>query len=94
MNAQVPSWPEAADPQGQRRVAFEPMREADLDAVHEVEKTAYAHPWSRRHFSDSLASAHPSVMLLADPRDGEALLPRRSDGRVLLGYIVAMPGVD
>jgi ribosomal-protein-alanine N-acetyltransferase len=94
MNAAVSSWPEAADRQGLRRVAFEAMTEADLDVVHDVEKTAYAHPWSRRHFADSLASAHPAVMLLAEPLPGEVALPRRADGRVLLGYLVAMPGVD
>ena len=74
MTVLLTSWPAATDPHGCRRVAFEPMTEADLDLVHEVEKTAYAHPWSRRHFADSLAGGHPSVMLL--------------------GYLVAMPGVD
>lgn len=88
------AWPDATGRHGQRRVAFEPMTEADLDAVHEVEKRAYAHPWSRRHFADSLASGYPAVMLLAEALPGEMSLPARADGRVLLGYLVAMPGVD
>jgi [ribosomal protein S18]-alanine N-acetyltransferase len=95
MSAVAVAWPlTMADPQGQRRLAFEPMGEADLDAVHEVEKMAYAHPWSRRHFADSLASGYPGVMLLAEPLPGEVALPQRPDGRVLLGYLVAMTGVD
>lgn len=95
MSAVATPWPAAsADPHGQRRVAFEPMTGADLDTVHEIEKTAYAHPWSRRHFADSLASGHPAMMLLAEALPGEAVLPRRDDGRVLLGYLVAMTGVD
>lgn len=77
-----------------RRVNFADMTEADLDAVHEVEKTAYAHPWSRRHFADSLASGYRAVMLLGEPRPGEWPHPPRADGHVLLGYLVAMPGVD
>ena len=88
-------WPQAiTDPQGGRRVAFEPMTEADLDAVCEVEKLAYAHPWSRRHFADSLASGYPAVMLLGEARPGEVVYPPRADGRLLLGYLVAMSGVD
>ena len=87
-------WPEAADRQGQRRVAFVGMTEADLESVCEVEKTAYAHPWSRRHFADSLSSGYPAVMLLGEARPGETPWPARADGRVLLGYLVAMRGVD
>jgi ribosomal-protein-alanine N-acetyltransferase len=78
----------------QRRIAFVPMTEADLDAVVEVEKTAYTHPWSRKHFSDSLQSGYPAVLLLGEPLPGEVAHPGRPDGRVLLGYLVAMPGVD
>ncbi len=77
-----------------RRLSFVPMTADDLDAVHAVEISAYAHPWSRRNFLDSLRSGHPAVMLLAEPRPQDRHLPLRSDGRLLLGYLVAMPGVD
>lgn len=77
-----------------RRIAFVPMTEADLDTVVEVEKTAYTHPWSRKHFSDSLQSGYPAVLLLGEALPGEVAHPTRADGRVLLGYLVAMPGVD
>ncbi|MCY1553033.1 ribosomal-protein-alanine acetyltransferase [compost metagenome] len=33
-------------------------------------------------------------MLLGEALPGEAASPGRTDGRVLLGYLVAMPGVD
>ncbi len=77
-----------------RPIAFAPMTEADLDAVHAVETSAYAHPWSRRHFRDSLLAGHPAVMLLGDPMPGELPFPARPDGRWLMGYLVAMPGVE
>ncbi len=78
----------------ERRIHFVPMTEADLSAVCELEKSAYSHPWSRKHFADSLAAGYPAVMLLGETLPGEVVHPRRPDGQVLLGYLVAMPGVD
>lgn len=98
-SASLAGWPRPAE-DGQapstdaRRVVFAPMLEADLDAVCEVEKAAYAHPWSRKHFADSLASAYPAILLLGEAVETETVWPQRADGRILLGYIVAMPGVD
>lgn len=90
----VAGWPAAPAPTLARRIVFEPMAEADLDDVCEVEKLAYAHPWSRRHFADSVAAGYPAVLLLGEALPGELPHPCRADGRVLLGYLVAMPGVD
>ncbi len=59
---------------------FEPLAGPWLDAVLAVEKNAYAHPWSRRNFEDALESGYQAQLLLA--------------GDVLLGYFVAMTGVD
>ncbi|WP_310566605.1 ribosomal protein S18-alanine N-acetyltransferase [Hydrogenophaga sp.] len=90
-------WPDAAGrpPRAaERRIAFEPLTEADLDAVCEVEKSAYTHPWSRKHFADSLAAGYPAMLLLGEALPGELVHPARPEGRVLLGYLVAMPGVD
>ena len=90
-------WPDAPGrpPRAaERRIAFAPMTEADLDAVCEVEKSAYTHPWSRKHFADSLAAGYPAMLLLGEVLPGEVVHPARADGRVLLGYLVAMPGVD
>jgi ribosomal-protein-alanine N-acetyltransferase len=77
-----------------RRVAFAPMTAADLDAVQAVEAAAYPHPWSRKHFADSLAAGYAAVLLLGEAAPGELVHPPRTDGRVLLGYLIAMGGVD
>jgi ribosomal-protein-alanine N-acetyltransferase len=61
-------------------VRFEPMLDASLEAVVALERQAYAHPWQRRHFSDSLSSGYQAQMLLA--------------GDALLGYFVAMKGFE
>lgn len=70
-----------------RRVRFSPMGEADLDAVHEIEKQAHAHPWSRLHFANSIAAGHAAVLLLGEDAPGGG------DGAPL-GYMVAMPGFE
>ncbi len=90
----TPSTHAGASAQAERRVAFEPMTTADLDAVHALETSAYAHPWSRKHFRDSLQAGYPAVMLLGDTLPGEKAASERADGRHLLGYVVAMSGVD
>lgn len=77
-----------------RGIAFMPMTEADLDAVHAVEAGAYAHPWTRRHFLDSLQAGYPAVLLVGEALPHETPHPARPDGRWLMGYLVAMPGVD
>ncbi|MDE2605013.1 MAG: ribosomal protein S18-alanine N-acetyltransferase [Burkholderiales bacterium] len=59
---------------------FEPMTEARLDEVVAIERRAYTHPWTRGNFSDSLKSGYQAQLLVA--------------GHVILGYFVAMQGVD
>ena len=61
--------------------ALQPMSSLHLDAVMAVEVAAYAFPWSRGNFIDSLAAGHPAWLLMD------------ADG-ALLGYFVAMFGVD
>jgi [ribosomal protein S18]-alanine N-acetyltransferase len=58
-----------------------PMAAANLDAVMAIEAAAYAFPWSRGNFVDSLASGYFARVLYAGT--GE-----------VLGYFVAMGGVD
>lgn len=70
-----------------RRVRFERMTESHLDAVHELEKCAHPHPWSRRHFADSIAAGHLAVLLLGEGQGTER-------GEILLGYLVAMQGYE
>ena len=61
--------------------ALRPMTTAQLDAVMAIEAAAYAFPWSRGNFIDSLAAGHPAWLLWGG-------------GDALLGYFVAMLGVD
>ena len=61
-------------------VRFETLTPDRLDAVLQVEQQAYAHPWVRRNFDDSLAAGYQIQLLLA--------------GNTLLGSFVAMKGVD
>ncbi len=63
---------------------FDAMTPAWLPAVLRVEQAAYPHPWSERNFLDSLQSGYQAQLLVAgSPPDAE-----------LLGYFVAMKGVD
>ena len=59
---------------------FETLTLARLDAVLTVEQLAYTHPWTRGNFTDALASGYQAQVLMA--------------GDHLLGYFVAMMGVD
>jgi ribosomal-protein-alanine N-acetyltransferase len=60
---------------------FRPMTSEDLDRVMEAEVRAYSFPWSRGNFLDSLRSGYVAELL-------------ESPAQALLGYYVAMPGVD
>ncbi|MDD2712939.1 MAG: ribosomal protein S18-alanine N-acetyltransferase [Simplicispira sp.] len=51
-----------------------------LDLVLAVEQRAYSHPWTRGNLIDAMASGYQIQLLLG--------------GEQLLGYFVAMPGVD
>lgn len=65
------------------QVRLEPLSLARLDAVLEVEQRAYApygHCWTRGNFTDAMVSGNQIQLLLADEQ--------------LLGYFVAMPGVE
>ncbi len=61
--------------------ALAPMTVAQLDAVMAIEAAAYSFPWTRGNFIDSLAAGYPARVLLDAQQQ-------------LLGYFVAMPGVD
>lgn len=61
-------------------VRLEPLNLGRLDAVMAVEQTAYSHPWTRGNFTDAMASGYETQLLMA--------------GDTLLGYFVAMMGVE
>jgi ribosomal-protein-alanine N-acetyltransferase len=57
------------------------MNTRDLDAVLAIEEQAYRFPWTRGNFIDSLAAGYRAEVLTV------------SSGGIV-GYFVAMPGVD
>lgn len=59
---------------------FEPMTEPRLDEVVAIEREAYDHPWTRGNFVDSMRSGYEAQLLEA--------------GGIILGYFVAMKGID
>ena len=61
-------------------VAFCALDEGALDAVLAVEQRAYAHAWNRVHFLDAICAGYQMQVLMA--------------GATVLGYFVAMKGVD
>jgi [ribosomal protein S18]-alanine N-acetyltransferase len=60
---------------------LQPMGVAEVDEVLALEVRAYAYPWSRGNFIDSLAAGYVARLV-------------RDEEQRLLGYFVAMPGVD
>ena len=59
---------------------FLPLTVARLDDVVRVEQRAHDHPWTRRHFADTLVAGYQGQLLCS------------ADD--ILGYFVAMQGVD
>jgi ribosomal-protein-alanine N-acetyltransferase len=66
---------------GQEVFHCTPMRASDVDAVWEMEKSVFPHPWSRANFADSVASGYDAWLL----RGGED---------ELIGYFLVMYAVD
>jgi ribosomal-protein-alanine N-acetyltransferase len=64
----------------QPQARLEPLTEAMLDAVLRVEQRAYSHPWTHGNFADSIRAGYQLQALMGDD--------------TLLGYFVAMEGVD
>ena len=57
------------------------MTAASLDAVAQIEQRAYAFPWTRGNFIDSLAAGYAAQLLVNAQQQ-------------ILGYFVAMEGVE
>ena len=70
----------SAQPTPATEVRLERGSVLHLDTVMAVELRAYSHPWTRGNFQDALAHGYQMQLLLG--------------GEQLLGYFVAMPGVD
>jgi [ribosomal protein S18]-alanine N-acetyltransferase len=61
-------------------LAWRAMTVSDIDRVMAVEVQAYPFPWSRGHFTDSLAAGYLAELQVVGPE--------------LIGYFVAMGGVE
>ena len=59
---------------------FQTLSLVDLPDVLRIERLAYAHPWSETNFRDALIAGYQAQMVMADG--------------VVLGYFIAMRGVD
>jgi ribosomal-protein-alanine N-acetyltransferase len=82
-----------AQPLSALEAQFQAMTPAWLDSVVRVEQCAYAHPWTIGNFTDSLQSGYEAQMLVA----GGSLEQNVAEVAIaaeLLGYFVAMKGVD
>ena len=58
-----------------------PMLMRDVEAVAAIEAAAYSHPWTRGNFIDSLAAGYLAEVLVGSEAG-------------VVGYFIAMPGVD
>jgi ribosomal-protein-alanine N-acetyltransferase len=87
-----------------REARLEPITIERVPAIADIERTAYSHPWTRANFTDSLAAGYHCQCLVGpgfEPAPagsrGRALWSRSSARiltEVLIGYFVAMKGVD
>jgi ribosomal-protein-alanine N-acetyltransferase len=64
-----------------QQARFAPLTHALLDAVHAIEQSAHSHPWSRGNLAGALAANYQAQCLIAGQD-------------TLLGYFIAMKGVD
>ena len=90
-----------------REARLEPITLERVPAVCAIERSAFTHPWTPANFTDSLAAGYHCQCLVVpgpeveapdgEPRGARALWRRskaRRSGETLIGYFVAMKGVD
>ena len=81
MNAlPLPAGPGADSPAAASEASFVALSPRWLPALLQIENQVYSHPWSESNFHDSLRAGYQAQLLVAE--------------QVLLGYFVAMQGVD
>ncbi len=85
MNAVLKSLPTAKP-----EVQFEPLTALWLDDVMQIEQRAYAHPWSRANFADSIQTGYQMQVLTTAMVSGAS----DADKQPILGYFVAMKGFE
>jgi len=91
-----------------REARLEPITLERVPAVCAIERSAFTHPWTAANFTDSLAAGYHCQCLVAPspesdpvaeaPRGARAfwnrVTAREAGGETLIGYFVAMKGVD
>lgn len=88
-----------------REARLEPITIERIPAVCAIEKTAFTHPWTAANFTDSLAAGYHCQCLVVPAFDAEQLPPggaralwgrpaARTGDETMIGYFVAMKGVD
>ena len=70
-----------ADSRGERPSSLRDMRLDDLDAVMAIESRAYDFPWTRGNFADAVGANNVTQVIFDASGD-------------MVGYFVAMPGVE
>ena len=53
-------WPAQVD---YAQAQFEPWGEQAVPGIMRIEQTAYSHPWTRGHFTDSIRSGYRCIRL-------------------------------
>ncbi|VTU33377.1 ribosomal-protein-alanine N-acetyltransferase [Variovorax sp. SRS16] len=91
-----------------REARLEPITLERLPAVADIERDAYSHPWTRANFADSMTAGYHCQCLVGPGFDAEPApasvrgrrprwglpSPRTIPAEVIIGYFVAMKGVD
>jgi [ribosomal protein S18]-alanine N-acetyltransferase len=92
----VPSAVNSSPPALQLCDVLQAMTKASLPQVVEVERLCNAHPWSLRHFADSIAAGHTAQMCLTrsqgQVQDQDAA--NGANAPEVVGYFVAMLVLD
>lgn len=78
--------------EGVSELSFLPMTGADLDSVLLIESVSHIHPWTKGHFSDSLAAGHWAYCVR--PQLADAIKGSYLDPEVLWAYCILFPAVD
>ena len=77
-----------------RLVQFAPMQVGDVPMVAELEKVAYAHPWTPGNLLDAVHHLNHAQLLVCDAGPRDVSPWRNTTGHLIMGYFVAMKGVD
>jgi [ribosomal protein S18]-alanine N-acetyltransferase len=77
----LPKAPTLLDVSNLREARFEPMRVDSLAPVMAIENAVYEWPWSQSNIADSIKAGYLCLQLMGGPSE-------------LLGYMIAMKGVD